>query len=424
MAPATLTTVEERTPERTLLPAVGGMVVALAALVVLVTSTVSLVREVAGGRPLTPYVAPQYWLGYDGGFLRRALPGAVLQLLSGGHAPSYTAARTMGVALSVAAVAAVVLLAVLLARWAGDWWTATTLAAVVVAGPLGLPLLARDLGRYDAIGVLVLVALTAVPWTRLPLPVVVLGSTTLTAVAVASQEFLVALVLPVALVAVWPALRGRATSRLWAAVVALPSLVLAGLSAVLPAPPAVLSSALAAARAAGVPPSVPLVPGLTDHDAVSRLAYGFVENVRTYYSILTPAGVVGSAVVWAAVYLVLVGSVWYLLGRSVRERGFVLVTACGGLAALALSVAGIDFRRWWSLAALAVLCLLLLRTGQTGPAQRTRRAERTGRAEWTRRWGRPASGGDRVVGVALIALGVTAVLLQNVPAYWTPPWWR
>jgi len=402
MAPATLTTAEER-PTRPVPPVLGALLVGLSALEVLLVSALSLTVELLGGRPLTPYVAPQYWLDYDAGFVRRGLPGEVLRLLSGDRTPTYAAAKVFGVGLSLAAVLAMALLALLLARRVPHRWTALALAAAVVVGPLGLPLFARDLGRYDAVGVLVLVALAAVPWLRLPPVLVLLGAAALAAVAVASEEFLVVLVVPVALLAVWPTLRRHQVRRGWAAVVVLPSVVVAGLSALLPAPPAVLRSALAAARAAGVPPSVPLVPGQTDHDAVSRLAYGFVENVRTYYSILTPAGVAGTTLIWAAVYLVLVGLVWHLVGRSIRERVFVLLTCGGALAALALSVAGIDFRRWWTLAAVAVLCAVLQLT-----SDRHRPSRRVG----------------PVVVLALAALGATGIMLQGMPAYWTVPWWR
>ena len=402
MAPATLTDAEERST-RPVLPVLGALLIILSALEVLLVTALSLTVELVGGRPLTPYVAPQYWLDYDAGYVRRGLPGEVLRLLSSGRTPTYAAAEVFGVGLSLAAVLAMAVLALLLARQAPHRWSALALAAAVVVGPLGLPLLARDLGRYDAVGVLVLVALAAIPWSRLPPVLVLLGAAALAVVAVASEEFLVVLVVPVALAAVWPTLRRDRVPRGWAVVVALPSVVVAGLSALLPAPPTVLRSALAAARAAGVPPSVPLVPGQTDHDAVSRLGYGFVENVRTYYSILTPAGVAGTTLIWAATYLVLVGLVWHLLGRSVRERAFVLLTTGGAFAALALSVAGIDFRRWWTLAAVAVLCVVLqLTCGGRRPPRRT----------------------GPVVVLALAALGATGIVLQGMPAYWTVPWWR
>lgn len=411
MAPVTTPTpTQEHAAGRARSPVVGAVLIALAAVADLAISTVSLIGEVAGGRPLTPYVAPQYWLDYDGGFLRRALPGEVLRLLTGGDPPSYAIVKLVGVGLSVAAALAVILLGLLLAHRAPDGWTALTVVAAVVVAPLGLSLLARDLGRYDALGVLVLVTLTAVPWTRLPAPLTVLSAATLATGAVASEEFLVILVVPVALVAVWPALRGRPRPRVWAAVVALPPLVVAGLSAVLPASPAVLRSALGAARAAGVPHSVPMVPGQADHDSVSRLGYGFVENARTYYSILTPAGVAVTAVVWAAVYLTLVGLVWHLLGRSTRERAFALLAVGGALAALALSVAGIDFRRWWTLAAVAVLCLILLLSPllPSGPSRAGTVRHRS-----------------RAVTLALVTLGAIGIVLANVPVYVVPPpWWR
>ena len=42
------------------------------------------------------------------------------------------------------------------------------MAAAVLVTPLGLSHTARDLGRPDALGVLVAVLLVTVPWARLP----------------------------------------------------------------------------------------------------------------------------------------------------------------------------------------------------------------------------------------------------------------
>ena len=371
--------------------------VLLAAAVVLVQAAAAMAHKVLGPRPMTPYVAPQYWLSYTQGFVRRALPGEVLRLLSGGHPPTYAAAKALGVGLSLAAVLAVGLLALLLARRVPERWAAWTVAAVVVVSPLGLSLYARDLGRSDAAGVLVLVALAALPWRRLPVPLVVVAVAVLAAAAVATAEFLVVLVVPVGVLAVWLASPGRRLRSVAAVACTLPAAVAAVLSAVLPAPLTLLTGAVAAARAAGVPPPVPIVPGHGDHDAVSRLKYGFLENMRTYYALFTPAGVVGTTLVWGTVYVVAVALVWHLLGRRVRGRAFLLLAAGPVLAALALSVAGIDFRRWWSLALVTALCLVLQVTA--GPR-------------------RPAGAPRAAVLGGLVVLALAGLLLGGVSAYW------
>jgi hypothetical protein len=371
------------------------LVVAAAAVAVLVVSGVSLVGEVLSGHPMTPYVAPQYWLSYRDGFVRRGLPGEVLRLLTSGTYPSLRAAEVLGVGLSVAAVLGVLALAAMLARRAGDRSVALAVAGAVVASPLGLSLFARDLGRTDAVGVLVLVALAAVPWSRLPSAALVVGVAVLSAVAVATEEFLVALVLPVALVAAGSALAGRRYARPWTLLAVLPALLVAVLSAVVPAPAGLLTSTLAAARAAGVPPSVPTVPAPPDHDSVSRLKYGFVENLQAYYATVSADRVVLTALLWAVAYLLLVVVVGHLLGRSLRDRAYGAAVTLFALAAVALSVAGIDYRRWWTLAAVAALCLLL----QLGPGPR-----RPSPLSW------PAV-------LALVVLAAAGVALQNTPVW-------
>ena len=373
--------------------------VVLAALVVLVLAVEATVTKVRGPRPMTPYVAPQYWLSYEQGFVRRALPGEVLRLLGGARPPTLAAATTLGVGLSLAAALAVGLLALLLARRVPARWAALAVAAVVAVSPLGISLYTRDLGRSDAAGVVVLVALAALPWRRLPAPLVVVGVAALTAAAVAAGEFLVVVVVPVGVVAVWLALDGGSRRRrtVAAAVCALPPAAVAVASAVVPVPLSLLTRAVATARAAGVPPPVPIVPGHGDHDAVSRLKYGFVENMRTYYALFTPAGVVATTLVWGTVFAVLLAVVWHLLGRRVRGRGFALLAAGPVLAALALSVAGIDYRRWWSLALVTALCLVLQ---VTAGSRRPPGAPRT----------------PLIVGLLVLALA--GVLLGGVSPYW------
>ena len=364
--------------------------------VVLLTSVGTLLVRAGRPHPMTPYVAPQYWLGYSDGFVRRGLPGAALRVVAGGQPPSYDLVKGVALALTAAALGAVVVLALLLARQARDRLTATAVVAAVVASPLGLSLFARDVGRTDAVGVAVLVALVTLPWRRLAPGVVVAGVAVLTVAAVGSEEFLVAFVLPPALLTLWSALAGRRFRAAWTTAAVLPALLVAGLSALAPAPPAALARAQADARAAGVPGVVPMVGGPHDHDAVSRLGYGLLENVSAYYATTTPLRVLVTTAVWASVYVLVLGLVWRLLGRAVRDRAFVLLTTGMALAALALSVIGVDYRRWWALAAVTGLAMILQRGRQ-------RRAS-------------PGRVGRGVV-VGLVVLTVAGLLLRSMPVY-------
>ena len=375
--------------------------VVLAAAAVLVTSSVSLVLEATGPQPLSAYVAPQYWLTYEHGLVRRALPGEVLRLLLGGRAPGYALVRTVGVGLSVLAVLTVLALAAGLARRAADRRTARVVAAVIVVCPLGFALYARDLGRSDALGVVLLVALVALPWRRWPPLLTGLAVAWVTTTAVAVAEFLVVLAGPLALLALSSAWAGRQGHRVWAALTLLPCVALTGFSAVVTNPRAELTAATTAARAAGVPPSVPLVPGQTDHDAVSRLGYGFWENVQAYYGSTTPAGVLGLALTCAALHLLVLGLVWRLLGGGLRERAFHAVAGLSAAAALVLSVAGIDYRRWWSLALVAALGAVLHLT-----RDRPRRPVMVGTG----------------LAVALLVLAVSGAALQNLPLWPVSSW--
>jgi hypothetical protein len=141
---------------------------------------------------------------------------------------------------------------------------------------------------------------------------------------------------------------------------------------------------------------VPLAGGPQEHDAVSRLGYDLLDNVADYYASTTPVRVLVTVAVWASVYLLLLGVVWLLLGRSVRDRAFVRLTAGMGMVAVALSVIGIDYRRWWALAAVTALCVVL-QLGREQP-------------------GKPGRVG-RGVAVALLMLTTAGVLLRAMPVY-------
>jgi hypothetical protein len=382
---------DDRPPERR--TAIAITVAVLLALVVLVVTVAALARRAAGPQPMTPYVAPQYWLSYEDGFVRRGLPGAVLRALSGDRPPSRVLVDAAAVGLTVAAVAAVLVLAAVLSRRAGSGWTSVALAAAVVATPLGISHFGRDLGRPDALGVLVAVVLVTAPWARLPLPVAAAVVALLTTVAIGAVELLAVLVLPLGWLALRQALPDSRSRQVWPALAVLPGLVLATLSALLPVPQAALKRARADATAAGVPDPKPLPGGPADHDAVSRLGYGLVENITGYYATTSVLSVLVTTAVWASMHVLLIGVVWRLLGRSWRERAFLLLVACSAAGALALSVAGIDYRRWWALAAVGALCALALLVRSPGPI-------------------RPIGFGTAA---ALVALALTGLLLRTMP---------
>ena len=402
--------------------AAGILLIGLAVAEVAVWSLLSLVRSILGGQPITPYVAPQYWLNYDHGFVRRGLPGQVLQWVSPGHEPSRTVVDVVGVTLSVGAVLAVLALALLLARSAGSRRTRLGLVAAVVSSPLTLSLYLRDLGRVDAVGVVVLVLLVTLPWRSWPPALVVGGLAGLTSVAVATSELLVVFVVPVTVVAAasalthWSgpdgrpwALRRRAV--LWSAIALLPCLLVAGLSAALPAPTATLAEASTAARAAGVPASVPLTPELVDHDSVSRLRYGLLENVRDYYATTTAARVLGTTLLWAGLFAGLVSVVWLLLGRSLRDRTLRVLLVLFGSAAVVLSVAAIDYRRWWALATVTALAMVLQLTRSDTPSTDPPLQHPPPGPTWADR------ARDRASTVLLIVLALAGVMLQSTPVW-------
>jgi hypothetical protein len=335
---------------------------------VLVPAVPRFARRAVSEHPVSAYVVRQYWLSYEHGFARRALPGQVLHWLSGGADPGYRAVRLAGVGLTVAAVLAIGVLGMVLARRAGSRPARIAVLSAVVGTSLTVSLYLKDVGRTDAVGVVVLVVLGCLPWRRLSVPVVLASVAVLTTVAAASEEFLIAVVAPVAALVLYRRLPAHRRRRGVIAAALIPSLLLAGLSAVLPVPERTIDAALAAADAAGAPPRKPLVP---DHDSVSRLRHGFLDNLVTYYRLTDPLTDVVVALLWAAVFALTVALVWSLLGGSLERRVFRAAVGGFAVAALALSASGIDYHRWWALATVAALATLALsRTGQAAVAPR------------------------------------------------------
>jgi len=121
------------------------------------------------------------------------------------------------------------------------------------------------------------------------------------------------------------------------------------------------------------------------HTSVLRLRYGFLDNLTAYYSLLDLLTVAATTLMWGGVALLTLGLVWQLMGGALRDRRFLAVLASAALAAGLLSCAGIDHRRWWALATVGGLAALPPRSssspaGRCGCSRSTRcRSERAGR---------------------------------------------
>ena len=308
-------------------------------------------------RPLSEYKAPNYWLGYRSGFVRRGLPGEVLRRLVAGT-PSYRQVEWTAVALSRAAAVSVASVAVDVGLRASGTLPRAVATGLLLFSPLTCSLLLHDLGRYDAIGVLVLAFLSTArsAWLRLPLPVSAVVMAGAVSVAVASEEFLLVVLAPTVAAAVRLLSRHHDLSwngglGLLASVLA-PGAGVAAASLVTPVPADALTSARAQAMAAGVRPA-----GVIG-DALAALNRGFVENLG-YFRLFGRTPIALSCALWAGFYCSTAQLLRRVLGSGAGGRYSSLLTA-HALVGAALSAAGVDFRRWWGLALTGLMSAVAL----------------------------------------------------------------
>jgi hypothetical protein len=303
----------------------------------------------AAHRPwlLNDYNASNWWLDYGiAGFVRRALPGQVLTWLVGGP-PSAWQVTGASLTIAGAAVVATAWLAWTLARRA-EPHVRLPVAALVVASPLAVGQVIRDIGRYDAIGISAVALMVATAKYRRAAPVIA-GIALL--VAGLSEEFLVAYAAPVAAIV---AARGRSGwHRIGVPAAAVgPGVVVTAVSSLMPVTVHDLANAEAAAHAAR--PDV--LPG--HQTAIASLwqtpgeALGHLADMHWWVVPLSIA-------VYGGCFAVTGALLWYLVGRPARfdlyALGFAVVT-------VALSLTATDYQRWWSVAfvsAVAVLALLV-----------------------------------------------------------------
>jgi hypothetical protein len=308
-------------------------------------------------RPVTDYKGPNYWLGYGSGFVRRGLPGEVLRRLVGGS-PTYRQMECTGVALSRAAALSVVPLAVQVGLRAPGTLPRVVTSGLLVTSPLTCSLLLHDVGRYDTIGVLVLALASTArsAWLRLPLPVSAVLIAAAVSAAVASEEFLLAVLAPTVAVAVHLLGRHHGMTRhgqlgLLGGVLG-PGAAIAWASLSTPVPADALTSARAEAIRAGVRPAGPI------GDALAALNRGLIENMA-YFRLFGRIPIALSSVLWSGFYFLTARVTKKLLGSGAGEQYSPLVTA-HALVAAALSVAGVDFRRWWGLALMGLMSAVSL----------------------------------------------------------------
>jgi hypothetical protein len=312
-------------------------------------------RRVAPDRRITAYKAPQYWLDYRHGFVRRGFPGAVLSALTGG-APTLRQVTTTGVGLSLSAAAAVVPLAVRVARQAPDDAASLLVAGTVLTSPLTVSLLLHDIGRFDGLGVLALSALSSPgpAWERVPCWVGAPALAGVLAIAAATQEFMVAPLAPVTLMrasslAARCGLDPAGTALLFAGILA-PAAAITVASAVMTPPAAAAQAARRRARSQGVAPPDEL------GDALSAVERNLIEN-RAFFGHFEPGALSRGVLLWVGVFGLTVVALSQLLDRATSWRYWRQVAYHAAVGAL-LSVLGADFRRWWGLSLLGVLAEL------------------------------------------------------------------
>lgn len=327
------------------------LVLTLSLLATAAQVVVVVIYRVRSSSFIQPWQASQYWLDYSGGFVRRGLPGEVFALLTNGPL-THAQMSVFAVAMTTCAAIALLLLGWWLARVTPEGRIA---AVVMIASPFTLSLFVWDIGRYDALGVIVIIGIVA--WSRSSwavwagLAFVTVGAV----VATESEEFLLAFIVPVVVLAVWK--RCPRHRVLTTTVVLTPAIGVALGSLIIRPSASVISSTIAKAQRAGV--NITDKPGT---NAVSTLALSIKDNAE-FVSRLSLVTQVLSVLVMLVLYIVPSGLMWHLLGRTTPTLYWRLA-ALYGVFALALGFVGVDYRRWWGLAfiALAASHAILLST--------------------------------------------------------------
>jgi hypothetical protein len=332
--------------ERRVLCRIGWVLVGLLALV----SIRAFVHMVQVRSIVDQYIGPLYFVDYSDGFIRRGLVGEVVDLVAGhGQTSTEVAGWTLTLLGTLAAIA-IVLQA---ARRCSDRSSRCLVATLGLLTPLGVATVLRDPGRYDAIGLVFIALLLWVTRRRLNPVVVACGVAVALAVVVASEEFLIAYLAPPVAVLLYREAAGAAGGvrdpRLRR------RLFLLGGVAFVPA------LGIALASYASTPSESYLHEVQNESHAQAHLnptyflGLSFRENVH-YVASHGVRYVIGTGVVWFAIYAVSLVAIWLAAGRY--GRWYWLSAAYFGLVAVGLSVVALDARRWWTLALLSHLAVV------------------------------------------------------------------
>jgi hypothetical protein len=257
----------------------------------------------------------------------------------------------VAVGLSRAAALSVVPMAVRAGRQAPPGPPRAAATALLALSPLSCSLLRHDTGRYDTVGVLALGLLAGVGSMRrwLPAPVGTALAATAVSVATASEEFLLAVVAPAAVVAVSePGPGPRVRRLLRCGVVLAPGAAVAAASLLVPAPPAALRAAREQATRAGVG-----APGAMG-DTLAAVDRSLMQNLA-FFRLFEPIAVAVALALWAGLYAASTAVLGRLLGGGGAFRTWAVVHAAP---AAALCAVGTDFRRWWGLGFLGLVATL------------------------------------------------------------------
>lgn len=309
------------------------------------------------------YNASAYWVSYRDGFVRRGLPGAVLDAVLG-RPPGVLAATVVAVLLILLVLAALAALTIAAVRATPDAQDRVVVAALVLASPFTFTLAVINRGRYDAV-VVACVAVIVLLASRRTLPQLRVLGISLTVVAgVGSLEISLAFLAPLALLAVVGLGRTTAERIGWGALAVLPGLALAVVSLVVRPSVGTLLTMMERASAAGIP----LSP--SEENSISALGQT-TRDALVHTAGISPWTILICAVVLGGCYALTAILLWAHLGH-VHRRWALALLSLYALAALGLSAVGDDYRRWWGFAFVAMVAsLVLLRRGAvTIPAPR------------------------------------------------------
>ncbi|MCF7552078.1 hypothetical protein [Pseudonocardia sp. WMMC193] len=285
------------------------------------------------------YNASAYWVSYRDGFVKRGLPGAVLETVVGGP-PGLLAASVFGAALIVLALAALALLVRMTVRAVPAPAHRLVGAALVIASPFTFALVVQNRGRYDLIVVVCLVLAAwlassrSLPWLRAA------GISALVAVGAASMEIAFGFLGPLA-------------ERIGLGALALlPGLAVTAASLIAPPAGSALVAASERAAAAGLPITA------AQESSISALGQN-LSDALAFTASVSPLSILLCAAVLGGCYALSAYLLWVVTGR-VRPRLVLAVVAVNALVALVLSAVGTDYRRWWGLAFVATAAGLVL----------------------------------------------------------------